>query len=275
MGQPLRFRQISFAAAESFLGPLAIFNVRKHSEPLENVSVLIAQRNSANQKPPIFALGAPMAGFVFKRFTTRQRRTPLAEVLIPLVRMNRRCPAFSKGLFRRQEIQDLIALTRVLADRRDTLALGALLRGPLVGLTEEELLDIVWALPRPEGAPQSLPRLDLGVPLDSVAHPHAREPAQQPGACPHLRPGLEGHQSLKVSRRTFLRSSSAALVGLSAKGDRKIAGSFVNESFRMGHLLRDRATFPAARRVEKYSVVIVGGGIAGLSAAWRLRKNCW
>ena len=53
-----------------------------------------------------------------------------------------------KGLFRRQEIQDLIALTRVLADRRDTLALGALLRGPLVGLTEEELLDIIWALPR-------------------------------------------------------------------------------------------------------------------------------
>jgi exodeoxyribonuclease-5 len=49
-----------------------------------------------------------------------------------------------KGLFRRQEIQDLIALTRVLADRRDTLALGALLRGPLVGLTEEDLLDIIW-----------------------------------------------------------------------------------------------------------------------------------
>src|SRR3546814_8084737 len=36
-----------------------------------------------------------------------------------------------KGLFRRQEVQDLIALTRVLADRRNTLALGALLRGPL------------------------------------------------------------------------------------------------------------------------------------------------
>ncbi|WP_276968234.1 UvrD-helicase domain-containing protein, partial [Metallibacterium scheffleri] len=37
-----------------------------------------------------------------------------------------------KGFFRRQEIQDLIALTRVLADRRDRLALGALLRGPLI-----------------------------------------------------------------------------------------------------------------------------------------------
>ena len=62
-----------------------------------------------------------------------------------------------KGLFRRQEIQDLIALTRVLADRRDTLALGALLRGPLVGLTEEELLDIIWALPRSEGYPKGCP----------------------------------------------------------------------------------------------------------------------
>ena len=52
-----------------------------------------------------------------------------------------------KGFFRRQEVHDLIALTRALADGRDTLALGALLRGPLVGLTESELLDIVEALP--------------------------------------------------------------------------------------------------------------------------------
>ena len=80
-----------------------------------------------------------------------------------------------KGLFRRQEIQDLIALTRVLADRRDTLALGALLRGPLIGLTEEELLDIVWALPRSEEDPEALPRLDLGVDPETVQHPVARD----------------------------------------------------------------------------------------------------
>ena len=79
-----------------------------------------------------------------------------------------------KGLFRRQEIQDLIALTRVLADRRDTLALGALLRGPLVGLTDEELLDIIWALPRSEDYPERLPRLDLGVEASDIAHPLAR-----------------------------------------------------------------------------------------------------
>ncbi|MDE0011478.1 MAG: UvrD-helicase domain-containing protein [Candidatus Poribacteria bacterium] len=80
-----------------------------------------------------------------------------------------------KGLFRRQEIQDLIALTRVLADRRDTLALGALLRGPLVGLTEEELLDVVWALPRSENAPENLPRFDLSVDPDTVQHLLARD----------------------------------------------------------------------------------------------------
>ena len=80
-----------------------------------------------------------------------------------------------KGLYRRQEIQDLIAVTRVLADPRDRLALGALLRGPLVGLTEEELLDIVWALPRDDDAPDKLPRLDLGVAPDAIAHDHARD----------------------------------------------------------------------------------------------------
>ena len=80
-----------------------------------------------------------------------------------------------KGLFRRQEIQDLIALTRVLADRRDTLALGALLRGPLVGLTEEELLDIVWGLPRSEEKPDRIPRLDLGIDPAVIGHPLARE----------------------------------------------------------------------------------------------------
>ena len=80
-----------------------------------------------------------------------------------------------KGPFRRQEIQDLIALTRVLADRRDTLALGALLRGPLVGLTEEELLDIVWALPRSEDEPDRIPRLNVGVAPAAIAHPLMRE----------------------------------------------------------------------------------------------------
>lgn len=78
---------------------------------------------------------------------------------------------------------------------------------------------------------------------------------------------------MSASRRQFLQSASAALIGLSIKGDRAIAGSFVNDSFQLGHQIRDRAKFPAPRQVVKRAVVIIGGGIAGLSAAWRLRKK--
>jgi hypothetical protein len=84
---------------------------------------------------------------------------------------------------------------------------------------------------------------------------------------------LEGYQPLKVSRRKFLQAGSVALVGLSIKGDRPVAGGFVNDSFQLGHKLRDRGSFPVARNVEKHAMVIVGGGIAGLSAAWRLHKR--
>ena len=80
-----------------------------------------------------------------------------------------------KGFFRRQEVQDLIAITRVLVDSRDTLAFGALLRGPLVGLTEEELLDIVWALPRSEKGRHEPPKFDLNVEPDAIKHPYARD----------------------------------------------------------------------------------------------------
>jgi hypothetical protein len=78
---------------------------------------------------------------------------------------------------------------------------------------------------------------------------------------------------LTLSRRTFLQSASVSLIGLSMKSDRPIEGSFVNESFRQGHLLRDRAAFPAPTQTIKLPLVIVGAGIAGLSAAWRLQKK--
>jgi hypothetical protein len=63
--------------------------------------------------------------------------------------------------------QDLIALTRAIADRRDTLGFGAFIRGPLVGLTEEEIADAIAALPAPEdGYP---PRLHLRTDRGAIA----------------------------------------------------------------------------------------------------------
>jgi len=80
-----------------------------------------------------------------------------------------------KNLFRRQEAQDLVALVRAIADGRDTLALGALLRGPLVGLTEQELLDISQNLPRDLERPEDFPRLNLRTDPASMQHPVARD----------------------------------------------------------------------------------------------------
>lgn len=79
-----------------------------------------------------------------------------------------------KNFFKRQEIQDLIALARVLADASDTAAFGALMRGPLVGLTDEELLDISEALPPNPLAPESKPRLTVTTEPTQVGHAHAR-----------------------------------------------------------------------------------------------------
>ena len=80
-----------------------------------------------------------------------------------------------KGLYRRQEFQDLLALTRMLADPTDTLAFGAFMRGPFVGCTEEELLDITTALPPDPNRSDALPRLTLRTDPALVAHPVVRE----------------------------------------------------------------------------------------------------
>ena len=61
-----------------------------------------------------------------------------------------------KALMRRQETQDVLALLRALADPTDRLALGALLRGPMVGLTDEELLDLASDLEAGEPAGHGL-----------------------------------------------------------------------------------------------------------------------
>jgi glycine/D-amino acid oxidase-like deaminating enzyme len=75
----------------------------------------------------------------------------------------------------------------------------------------------------------------------------------------------------KPSRREFF--GAPALIGLWRKTDRKITGGFVNDSFPLGHRLRDRAAFRAPAQQLRIPIVIVGGGMAGLNAAWHLDKR--
>ncbi len=75
---------------------------------------------------------------------------------------------------------------------------------------------------------------------------------------------------MKTDRRTFL---SAALIGLTQKAGRPIAGGFVNESHVRGHQLRDGVGLTAGREARRAGIVIVGGGMAGLCAGWRLQKQ--
>ena len=72
-----------------------------------------------------------------------------------------------KTLMLRQETQDVLALLRTLANSRDTLAFGALMRGPLVGLTDDELLHITAGLPAGTA-------FNVRTNPESVTHPLAR-----------------------------------------------------------------------------------------------------
>jgi glycine/D-amino acid oxidase-like deaminating enzyme len=81
---------------------------------------------------------------------------------------------------------------------------------------------------------------------------------------------------MNTTRRGFLASgiaaTSAAILGCRRREER-IAGSFVNDSWAIGHRLRDHDRLAQPRQAVSVPVVIVGAGIAGLSAAWRLRNR--
>ena len=85
-----------------------------------------------------------------------------------------------------------------------------------------------------------------------------------------------------LTRRDLLRMGPGAAAALAfgcgprqpSAADRaldagRITGSIVGASHRVGHRLRD-GRFPEPQQVREVPVVIVGAGIAGLSAGWKL-----
>lgn len=78
------------------------------------------------------------------------------------------------------------------------------------------------------------------------------------------------------SRRDVLRAGvgAAALCALPAcAGGREIAGGIVGSSDARGHWLRDGPPPGPETPTEDVPVLVVGGGIAGLSAAWKLARS--
>ena len=63
------------------------------------------------------------------------------------------------------------------------------------------------------------------------------------------------------------------MIGLNAKAERTITGSFVNDAFPLGHKLRDRTLAVSPKQTVKIPIVIVGGGIAGLSRSLATRQE--
>ena len=79
----------------------------------------------------------------------------------------------------------------------------------------------------------------------------------------------------RPTRRDVLAGGAigAAAFALGGCGrSRRIEGRIVGASDARGHRLRSRTPLPAVTVREDVSVAIVGGGVAGLSAAWRLAR---
>jgi monoamine oxidase len=78
-----------------------------------------------------------------------------------------------------------------------------------------------------------------------------------------------------MNRRNFLQAFGAfagfSSLAASCKGPKAIKGKIVGASAQIGHLLRDHTVALPAETIKK-DVVIIGGGVSGLSAARALHK---
>lgn len=76
----------------------------------------------------------------------------------------------------------------------------------------------------------------------------------------------------EVLRKTAAAAALAAAPACLKNPARPVAGGFADTGSRAGHGIRDGLAAPQIKDRIRAPLVIVGGGIAGLSAAWRLKK---
>jgi hypothetical protein len=83
---------------------------------------------------------------------------------------------------------------------------------------------------------------------------------------------------VKLTRRELLTTFLGAPFAIAACGDvasKKFPdGEIVGQSVELGHIIRERRNLEVpVGNWETIKVAIVGGGVAGLSAAWKLSKQ--
>ena len=107
--------------------------------------------------------------------------------------------------------------------------------------------------------------------------PRERSRSQETGGAPAVAVANTG-----LTRRDLLRVGPAAAAAMAfscsrsspdrALGTGRISGAIVGASHETGHRLREGG-FPEPQQIREVPVVIVGAGIAGLSAGWKLAKS--
>src|SRR6266850_957357 len=91
-----------FARADGLLGALTIVNLHRDSVPLEDISLFISKRYGTSQKPAVFPIRRAPACLILERRAGSQRRSPLVQMPINVVGVNRGLPTCAVWTLPRQ-----------------------------------------------------------------------------------------------------------------------------------------------------------------------------